>query len=134
MTPPYSVGDKIDVVETKFGTIGLLICADTFNDEILKKVKEKKPEIMLIPYGWAAPEKQWPEHGKRLVRVVKRTSKFLDCPVIGTTLVGQISHGPWTGQIYGGLSVAYDNESDNLFIGKDRERDIRICTITVKED
>ncbi|MFN3490488.1 MAG: carbon-nitrogen hydrolase family protein, partial [Emticicia sp.] len=27
MTPPYSSGDKIEVVQTKFGVIGVLICA-----------------------------------------------------------------------------------------------------------
>ncbi|PKA99568.1 putative amidohydrolase [Flavobacteriaceae bacterium MAR_2009_75] len=129
MTPPYSKGNDINVVETKFGTIGVLICADTFIDEVLDSMKSKKPDLMLIPYGWAAPDEDWPEHGQELVKVVKNTSKKIGCPVVGTDLIGQITNGPWTGMTYGGLSVAYDNKKDSIIIGKDRERDIIVFTL-----
>lgn len=42
MNPPYTPGDKVSVVDTKFGRIGLLICADTFRKDLLKQMKEKK--------------------------------------------------------------------------------------------
>jgi hypothetical protein len=87
---------------------------------------------MLFPYGWAAPETKWPDHGKELIAVVKNVSKVVGCPVIGTNLVGQISYGPWFRQIYGGLSVVYDNITNTLIIGTDRERDVRVFTITMK--
>jgi predicted amidohydrolase len=131
MTPPYSTGDGVNTVNTKFGIIGLMICADSFRENLLKSMKDKKPDVLLIPYGWAAPENAWPTHGQELLKVVKNTAIKVNCPVIGTNLVGQISHGPWTGQIYGGLSVAFDNRNDNLIIGKDRERDIAIITIDI---
>lgn len=129
MTPPYSLGNDISVAKTKFGTIGVLICADTFMNNLLDSMKTKKPDLMLIPYGWAAPEKDWPEHGQELVKVVKNTSRRIGCPVVGTDLIGQISNGPWKGMTYGGLSVAYDNKKDTVIIGKDRERDIVIFTL-----
>ena len=132
MTPPYSVGDGVQAVQTRFGTIGVMICADSFSDNLLENIKEKKPDLMLIPYGWAAPESDWPGHGKELLKVVKYAAKKINCPVIGTNLIGQVSHGPWTGQIYGGQSVAYDPEKDILMIGKDRERDIVIFKIEVR--
>jgi len=132
MDPPYSPGNDVNVVETKYGTIGLLICADSFIDDLLIKMKAKKPDLLLIPYGWAAPEQAWPDHGEELVKVVLNTSKVVDCPVVGTNLVGEISHGPWTGQTYGGLSVAYDNNIDTLIVGRDRERDIHLVVIDLK--
>lgn len=92
-------------------------------------MKAKKPDLLLIPYGWAAPENDWPAHGQDLMKVVKNAANKVGCPVIGTDLVGQVSHGPWTGQIYGGQSVGYDPKSNNMVIGRDRERDIAVIAI-----
>ena len=89
----------------------------------------QKPDLMLIPYGWAAPEKDWPQHGKELEKVVKNAAQKLNCPVIGTDLIGQVSHGPWAGQIYGGQSVACDKNGKVLKIGKDRESEIIIVEV-----
>ena len=131
MTPPYSVGEGVQAVKTRFGTIGVMICADSFQDNLLQKMKEKKPDLLLIPYGWAAPESEWPGHGQELLKVVKNTAINVNCPVIGTNLIGQVSHGPWTGQIYGGQSVAYDPAKDILITGKDREREIVLVKIEI---
>ncbi len=76
-----------------------------------------------------ATENKWPEHGKELHKVVQKAAKLINCPVIGTDLIGQISHGPWTGQIYGGQSVAADAKGEIIVIGKDRERDILVFNV-----
>jgi predicted amidohydrolase len=131
MTPSYSVGIGVKSVETKFGKIGLMICADSFQENLLEEMAIQKPDFMLIPYGWAAPENEWPEHGKELETVVQKVSKKLNCPTIGTDLVGQVSHGPWAGQIYGGQSVACDAKGRTMKIGKDREPEIMIVNIKV---
>ena len=129
MTPPYSVGEGVQTVQTRFGTIGVMICADSFSDNLLENMKEKKPDLLLIPYGWAAPENEWPDHGKELLKVVMKAAAKVNCPVIGTNLIGQVSHGPWAGQIYGGQSVAFNPETNQLFIGKDRDKDLIIFSI-----
>jgi predicted amidohydrolase len=126
MSPSYSIGKGVQVAETKFGKIGLMICADSFEDSLLQEMKSLQPAFLLIPYGWAAPEEKWPEHGKELQKVVQNAAKIINCPVIGTDLVGQISQGPWAGQIYGGQSVAADAKGNILALGKDRERDILV--------
>ena len=130
MTPSYAVGDGVSTVKTKFGKMGVLICADSFQEDLLQKMAMQKPDLMLIPYGWAAPEKDWPQHGKELEKVVKNAAQKLNCPVIGTDLIGQVSHGPWAGQIYGGQSVACDKNGKVLKIGKDREQEIIIVEVT----
>ncbi len=131
MTPSYSIGETVEVVNTPFGTVGLLICADTFQEDLLENMKQKKPDLLLVPYGWAAKKEAWPTHGQELIKVVKNASKVVGCPVVGTNLIGQISQGPWKGLTYGGGSVAYDHSSEQLIVGKDRDRDINIFTFTL---
>jgi predicted amidohydrolase len=129
MDPPYTPGTDVKVVETRFGKIGMLICADTFKQKVLKKMADLKPDLLIVPYGWVAKVEEWPEHGKTLVDVVTKTAKKVDAPVIGTDVVGQISNGPWTGRTYGGQSVAADKAGRVLAICKDRDRDVKIITV-----
>ncbi len=119
MTPPYAPGHDVQVAETEFGKVGVLICADTHEQEILERMASLKPDLVLVPYGYAAPEEAWPEHGKQLERVVKNAARVIGAPVIGTNLVGQITHGPWRGQTYEGHSVAVDRRGKVLGVGLD---------------
>ena len=132
MTPPYTPGEEVNVVKTKFGKIGILICADSFKSEILNQMKDLKPDLVLIPYGWAYEEEGWPAHAKKLSETVQNAARKIGAPVIGTDLVGEISHGPWTGQVYGGSSIASDKNGNIIATGKDRDRDIVVTTITFK--
>lgn len=130
MNPPYTPGKKeISAVDTKFGKIGLLICADSFKGKILNEMKELDPAIVLIPYGWAAEENEWPEHGEELKLTVQNAAKVIGCPVIGTDLVGEISHGPWKGRTYGGCSVSADEKGTILGLCTNRDREINVFTI-----
>jgi predicted amidohydrolase len=131
MSPPYTPGERIDAVETKFGKIGLLICADTHDNTILKRMAALKPDLLLVPYGYAAVEDDWPGHGKKLEKVVTNTARKTKAFVIGTNLVGEITHGPWSGRIYGGQSVAVDGTGRVVTIAKDRDRDIIIVNINI---
>jgi predicted amidohydrolase len=129
MSPPYTPGKGVNAVETEFGKIGLLICADTHKDKILKRMAKLKPDLLLVPYGYAEQEKNWPEHGKELERVVKKVARKTGAVVVGTNLVGEITKGPWKGRIFGGQSVAADKNGKTLTIAKDRDRDIKIVSI-----
>jgi predicted amidohydrolase len=131
MTPPYTAGVNIDAVETKFGKIGLLICADTHEDEILDRMASLKPDLLLVPYGYAEEENEWPGHGKELEEVVKNAAKKTGAPVVGTNLVGEITKGPWKGRTYGGHSVAADKTGKIISIAKDCDRDINIVCVKI---
>lgn len=124
MSPSYSPGKAIDVVETPFGKIGILICADSFQEDLLSLLRAKQPDLVFIPYGWAAAESEWPDHGKNLMKVVQNASVKLNCTVIGANSIGQITHGTWQGKIYGGQSVACNRYGETLRVGKDRAEDI----------
>jgi predicted amidohydrolase len=131
MSPPYTPGKRIDVVETEFGRIGLLICADTHDNKILERIAAMKPDLLLIPYGYAAEEDKWPGHGRELEKVVTNTARKTRAFVIGTNLVGEITHGPWKGRIYGGQSVVADETGRVIIVAKDRDRDINIININI---
>jgi len=129
MDPPYTPGSGLQVVETRFGTIGIMICADSFLDELWNEMNALEPDLVLIPYGWAAEEQEWPEHGQSLEKVVTEVAAIWNCPVVGTDLVGEISHGPWTGQTYGGQSVASDGKGNVIVKCSDRDRDIQLVSL-----
>jgi predicted amidohydrolase len=85
-----------------------------------------RPGLVIVPYGYAAPESAWPEHGKELERVVANAAKVIGAPVVGTNLVGQITHGPWTGRTYAGHSVAVDESGRLIAVGKDFDGDVTL--------
>jgi predicted amidohydrolase len=132
MTPPYTPGEDIDVIETEFGKIGLLICADTHKNHILKRMAALRPDLLLVPYGYAASEDEWPGHGQVLENVVSNTARLTGAYIIGTNLVGQITNGPWKGRVYGGHSVAVDKTGQVTVTAKDRDRDIRVVRLDVE--
>jgi predicted amidohydrolase len=126
MTPPYTAGNSANAVDTPFGKIGLLICADTHRAKILKRMAALEPDLLLVPYGYAAAEDAWPEHGKELEKVVARAAKKTGAFVVGANLVGGITHGPWKGRVYGGHSAVADKTGQNVAVARDRQRDICI--------
>jgi len=132
MTPHYTPGKEVNVVDTEFGKIGVLICADTHSDEILERMTELKPDFLLVPYGYAEREKNWPEHGRKLEKVVVKAAKITGAFVVGTNVVGEITKGPWKGRIFGGHSVAADKNGKILTIGTDRDREIKIVSVRTK--
>jgi len=133
MTPPYSQGrpEDIGVVQTEFGRIALLICADTFVDAHFERVKRLQPDLLLVPYGWAAPNADWPAHSKDLERLVRRRAAELGCPTVGVDLVGAMSHGPWTGRTYGGSSFVADGRGQILLTLRDRDTDVRVIELAL---
>lgn len=131
MDPPYTPGEDVAVADTPFGRVGLLICADSFDDGVCRRLADLRPDLVLIPYGWAARETDWPDHGKSLEAIVQQTARRTRAPVIGTDLVGAITHGPWTGMVYGGQSVAADAHGTTLVVAADRQPDVRIVSISL---
>lgn len=132
MRPPYTAGEGVNAVETRFGKVGLLICADTHEGKILNRMAALKPDLLLIPYGYAAEENEWPGHGKHLLKVVRNAARKTGASVVGTNLVGEITKGPWKGWVYGGQSVAADRTGRTISIAKDRDRDVSIITVNIR--
>lgn len=131
MTPEYVPGTEMNTVETPWGRVGILICADSFKEALLQRMAVLKPDLVLIPYGWAAPVDSWPAHGKQLENTVCNAARVIDAPVIGTDLVGAISHGPWKGFVYGGQSLAVDRSGNVLKMLRDRDREVLVVEVAL---
>lgn len=133
MTPPYSQGRPADigVVDTEYGRIAVLICADTFTDAFVERLKTLKPDLALVPYGWAATADEWPEHSKELEALITHRAAELGCPMVGVDLVGQMTHGPWTGWTYGGSSFVADGRGRILLRGRDRDTDFKTIDLAL---
>jgi predicted amidohydrolase len=136
MDPPYSIGnpDGIGVVNTEFGRIGIIICADTFIEAHAQRVADMKPDLMLVPYGWAAEFERWPAHEEDLARLVAGRAKKWKCPTIGTDLVGEMTHGPWKGRTYGGGSILADASGKVLEVLRDRDTDLLVIELPIGRD
>jgi len=131
MEPPYTAGAEIGAVKTRFGRIGMLICADTHEDAILKRMRAAKPDLLLIPYGYAAPEEDWPGHGAELERVVCHAARISGAVAVGTNSVGAITNGPWRGRVYGGQSVIADKNGQIVARARDRDRDVVVIAVEI---
>lgn len=131
MEPPYSAGKSASssIADTRFGRIGMLICADTFLDETVAEVAAGQPDLMLVPYGWAAPEGDWPKHGESLQAWVSHTARRTGAPVVGVDAIGTINHGPWAGYRFGGQSVVTDANGNVLAVLADRKSETRVIDL-----
>ncbi len=133
MDPPYTPGEleQEDTAETRLGRIGMLVCADSFQEEVVAAMAAKEPDLLIVPYGWAAEEDAWPKHGEQLKAWVTYLGRTVGCPVVGVDVVGEITHGPWTGKTYGGQSLVSDAEGRVLVILADREEQVLIVPVSV---
>jgi len=131
LSPPYLQGKKEDLsaVETPVGRIGIMVCSDSFIDEHHRIMASLKPQLLLIPYGWAAEKKEWPGHGRDLEQTVSRIAKNVAAATVGTNLLGEITTGPWKGKTYEGHSVVADSTGKVTAIGKDNAEEIMIVHV-----
>lgn len=133
LDPPYTRGtpEEIEVVDTPIGRVGMLICADTFVEKLVRRVGEQRPDLLIVPYGWAADKDEWPDHGKSLRQTVSKAAKWAGCAVVGTDCVGMITHGKWTGKTYGGQSVVADRDGQVLCVLRDRDAEVRVLDVPI---
>lgn len=133
MDPPYATGrpEDIGAVDTEYGRIGVMICADTFTDEHIRRMKARKPDLVLVPYGWAETMDKWPGHSKNLENLVCSIAKAWACPVVGTNLLGAISQGPWRGRTYGGASIVADAAGKTVIVLRDRDVDVQVVELKI---
>jgi N-carbamoylputrescine amidase len=133
LDPPYADGSKEDIraVDTPIGRIGVLVCADTFARDHLARMRAQRPDILLVPYGWAAPPADWPGHGEELKRTVANAARETGAALIGPTCLGEIAGGPWKGRTYEGESAAADAAGNILFFGVTGREQIAVFPVAL---
>lgn len=109
--PFYEVGDKIKVIDTEFGKIGVNICADNYKDSIhiAKTLGAMGAQIILSPSSWTVDygitEKDDP-YKEKWIKPLGYIAKMYDLIFVSVTSVGYIVGGPYEGKKKVGCSLA----------------------------
>lgn len=118
----YAQGDRLNVVETEFGTFGLMICADGFaNGTVLaRSLCYMGADVILSPCAWARPaehdNKEDPYGGVWRGCYIPVAREY-STAIFGASCVGWITGGPWKGRKYVGCSLAIGADGSELFQG-----------------
>ncbi len=99
----YACGDRLAVAETRFGRIGLMICADGFapGQSISRALGMMGARIILSPCAWAVPhdhDNEREPYGQLWLDNYGPVARDFDLSIVGVSNVGPITAGPWQGR------------------------------------
>jgi len=108
----YAQGDRLGIVHTQLGSIGLHICADASASEntLSKSLGYMGADIILSPSSWAVPpdfNNDSTPYGDLWMNAYREVSSLFDLWIIGVSNVGNIPEGPWKNWHCIGNSLAY---------------------------
>ncbi|MGC8570002.1 MAG: carbon-nitrogen hydrolase family protein [Caldivirga sp.] len=125
----YEVGDKVGVVDTEYGRIGVDICIDNApSNLVLAHSMARMGAIMILsPSGWAVPptydlsKESYLDgsYGKHWIVSYTTMARLYDMAIIGVSSVGEMSKGPWKGWRLIGSSLAVGPGGIILVKGKE---------------
>jgi predicted amidohydrolase len=118
----YAQGDRLNVVETEFGTFGLMICADGFaNGQVLaRSLCYMGADVILPPCAWARPaehDNDEDPYGGVWRGCYIPVAQAFSTAIFGTSNVGWITDGPWKGRKCVGCSLAIDADGTEILQG-----------------
>jgi predicted amidohydrolase len=130
----YSIGDRLGVVQTDLGTIGVAICADNFSDSLAigHVLARMGAQVILSPSAWAVDadhDNQREPYGQLWRDAYTELARLYDVTVIGASNVGWISGGPWRGRKCIGCSLAMGPGGVMLAQGPYGERAETVVTV-----
>jgi predicted amidohydrolase len=107
----YAVGDRLGVVETELGTLGLAICADNFGSSLAigHVLARMGAQVLLSPSAWAVDadhDNARDPYGRLWLDSYTELTRLYDLTIIGVSNVGPITGGPWQGRKCIGCSLA----------------------------
>jgi predicted amidohydrolase len=118
----YSIGERLAVVDTELGTLGISICADNFPNSLAigHVLARMGAQLLLSPSAWAVDadhDNQVNPYGERWRRAYCELGRLYDLPVIGVSNVGWLTDGPWKGRKAIGCSLATNHRGKVLAEG-----------------
>jgi len=118
----YAQGDRLNVVDTEYGTFGLMICADGFaKDQVIaRSLCYMGADVILSPYAWARPadhDNEADPYGGVWRESYIPVAKEFSTAIFGASNVGWINDGPWKGRKCVDCSLAIDSDGNELFQG-----------------
>jgi len=118
----YGIGDRLGIVETELGMIGLNICADNFPDSLaIGHVQARMgAHFILSPSAWAVKadhDNVKEPYGALWENAYSALCRLYDITVVGVSNVGWIEEGPWKGMKVIGCSLAVGPDGEILAKG-----------------
>jgi predicted amidohydrolase len=120
--PYYALGDRLNVCQTEFGTIGVMICADGFaQDRVLSRsLGYMGADIILSPSAWAVPsdhDNVKDPYGKTWFDAYIPVAQEFSIWILGVSNVGWITDGPWAGRQCIGNSLVIGPKGQTILQG-----------------
>jgi predicted amidohydrolase len=118
----YGPGDRLGVVDTRLGRMGLMICADAFapGQVISRTLAMMGAKVILSPCAWAVP----PDHnnsktpyGQLWMDNYGPVSREFKVWIAGCSNVGPIKSGPWSGHKCIGCSLVLGPDGNKELSG-----------------
>lgn len=113
----YAQGDWLNVVDTPFGRIGVMICADAFarHQVVTRTLAMMGAEIILSPCSWAVPadhDNALEPYGQLWLDNYQPVAREFGLWIAGVSNVGPITDGPWSGRKCIGCSLVIGPEGE----------------------
>jgi len=113
----YAEGDRLAVVGTPFGRIGVMICADAFarGQIVTRTLGLMGAEIILSPSAWAVPsdhDNERDPYGNLWTDNYGPVAREFGLWIAGCSNVGAISGGPWAGRKCIGSSLLVNADGE----------------------
>jgi predicted amidohydrolase len=108
----YSIGDRLGVVETGLGTIGLATCADNSSSSLAIGHAPARMGAQPIPSpsAWAVDadrDDAREPYGQLWLDSYAELARLHDLTVVGVSSFGRLMAGPWAGRKVIGCSLAF---------------------------
>jgi predicted amidohydrolase len=118
----YSTGDRLQVEETPFGTLGLMICADAFAPQqvISRTLAMMGAHVILSPCAWAVPaahDNIRDPYGQLWRDNYGPVARDFRIWIAGVSNVGSINAGPWEGRKCIGCSLLVGPSGAEVLMG-----------------
>ena len=106
----YEQGDRLGVARTPLGTLGLMICADGFADDLAvgRTLGFMGADVILSPCAWAVPadyDNERTPYGKLWLESWGPVARQFRMWIAGASNVGLLTGGPWAGRPCIGCSL-----------------------------
>jgi len=118
----YALGENLNVCDTEYGRIGLMICADAnAKGKILSRsLAMMGAELILSPCSWAVPadfDNEKKPYGDTWYNAYSPVAKEFSVWIAGCSNVGLMTDGPWKGWKGIGCSLVVDTEGNEQLKG-----------------
>lgn len=118
----YDLGDRLQVAETPFGRIGVIICADAFarGQVLSRSLALMGAEMILSPCAWAVEahhDNQTDPYGKLWLDNYGPVARDFQIWIAGASNVGWLNEGPWAGRKCIGCSLLVGPKGQQALIG-----------------